>query len=180
MKKTLFVLSLMLCLILVSSSVFAASKQDVLNYAKGTYIVGGNSVKLSNSDIVKIERFLNENSLTETQLDTTLANMKTFITILQDAKTTDYTKLSNADKDRLINLMNSTASTLGLTLNIDNNSGVISIYQNGKLLEQFSVDKTLQFTGTEFNAMYIVLPLLLTLALGSIVIYNRKSVTNAK
>lgn len=180
MKKTLFVLSLILCLFLVSGSVLAATKQDILDYAKGTYVIGGKSIKLANTDIVSIERFLNNNTLTQSQLDTTLANMKSFVRILQDAGVTEVNKLSTTQKDSLISLMESTATTLGLTLNIDNNSGIISIYQGGTQIHQFSLDKVLQFTGAEFNAMYIVLPALLVIALGGIVIYNRRSATNGK
>lgn len=180
MKKTLFVLSLVLCLILISSSVLAATKQDILDYAKGTYKIGGKSVKLANSDLVRIEKFLNENNFTSAQLDTTLSNMKSFVKELQNAGTTEYSKLTSAQKDKLIQIMHSTAEALGLTLNIDSNAGIITIYQDGKKIEQFSVSDVLQFTGAEFNAMYLVLPVLLVLALGSIVIYNRKSSVNGK
>lgn len=140
MKKLATITLLIVMLVGVfAGTVNAATESELLDYLSQEFTVGGETISISASDKVKIERYLNENEVTAEQADSIIAKVDEAIAVLREAGETDLTKLSRADKDRLMSIANDAASVLGLSISYDASTKTISIYKDGKLIESTSI-----------------------------------------
>ncbi len=155
MKKIMpLVIALVLSLCFVTTA-SAKVNDKLLNYAKSTHKVAGENVKLSNSDIVKVERYLTQNEVTDAEATQIIAKMDEIIAVLDKAGESDLSKLSDATKDKVLSLAKEAAAVVGATLSYDNSSKVLTVYQNGTKIEAISVNPYLKQTGST-NLMYVV------------------------
>ena len=140
MKKLATITLLVVMLVaFLAGTVNAATESELLEYLSKDFTVGGETVSISESDKVKIERYLNENEVTEEQADYVISKVDEAVAVLQSAGETDLTKLSREDKDSLISIANDAADELGLSLSYDASSKTLSVYKDGKLVESTNI-----------------------------------------
>ncbi|MBR2289886.1 MAG: hypothetical protein IJ867_04645, partial [Clostridia bacterium] len=92
-------------LILLTSSVFAATKEDVISAIKKTYEIGDETFKLPSGLVKKAENYLNKNPLSEEQYENILGNIDSMVDIAEKNGTTDISKISVQDKMKAIELV---------------------------------------------------------------------------
>lgn len=160
MRKLAAVALLLVMLIgIFAGTVNAATESELLEYLSKEFTVGGETVSISESDKVKIERYLNENEVTAEQADYVIGKVDEAIAILQSAGETDLTKLSREDKDSLISIANDAASELGLSVSYDASSKTLSVYKDGELIESTSITSGSELvqTGSTNYVLYAVI-----------------------
>lgn len=153
MKKIMtLVIALVVSLCFVTTA-SAKANETLLDYAKSTHKIAGKDVKLSNADIVRIERYLNENEVSDAEAKQIIAKMDEIVNILDKEGITDLTKLSDAKKDEVLNIAKEAAEVVGATLTYDNSSKTLTVYQNGTKIEAISLNPYLKQTGTSNIAL---------------------------
>ena len=158
-KKVIQIIVAVMLFVGLSSNVYA-KENKILDYARSTHIIAGDVVKLSASDIVKIERFLNENEISDADQDSIIAKLDSIITILNKNGTSNVTMLDASTKEQILSIAKDAAQIAGVTLTYDNTDKVLSIYKNGVMVDAFFADPYLKQTG-DTNVMIIVGTLLI-------------------
>lgn len=172
MKKLATVTLLIVMLVgFLAGTVNAATESELLDYLSQEFTVGGETISISASDKVKIERYLNENEVTAEQADSIIAKVDEAIAVLEAAGETDLTKLSQEDKSKLVDIANSAASVLGLSVSYDASSKTISVYKDGVLIESTSIasgDELVQTGST--NYVYVAILAVVVIAIAAVVV----------
>jgi len=172
MKRFLqFVLVL---LITLSSmvNVNAKTEEELIDYMSKTFVVAGKEVKLTDADIVKLERYLSENTVSSDNCDKIIEKIDEIIAIMNNAKVTDPTKLSYEKRQEVLAIAKDAATLAGASLTYDNTNKVVSIYKDGKLVDTASIKPyKLAQTGNS-NTIYFVIAGLAIVA-GGAVIYRK-------
>ena len=84
---------------------------------------------------------------------------------------TDITKLSQADKNKIIDIANSAASELGLSLSYDASTKTLSVYKDGKLIESSSIASNNELTQTgSANYVYVAILAVAVIAIAAVVV----------
>lgn len=147
MKKMILVLVTIIASIGFATNVHAEGNTQILEYAKTTHFIAGDYVRLSNSDIVKIERFLREYPVTNEEASTIIDKANQIVDVLNQAGVSDLTKLSSSQKKEVLRLAEETANIVGATLSYDNTDKAIAIYKDGKKFDALSLSPYLKQTG---------------------------------
>ena len=174
MKKIiqiLLVVTLSLTFVLPAS---AKTNSKLLAYAKETHLIGNKLYTLSSSDLVKVERFLATNDISDRDADIIISKANSIKMILNSENVSDITKLRKAKKDEIFTLAKEAASTIGITLTYDNSDKVIVLYKDGVKIEALSLNPYLKQTGKS-NNLILGLSLTLILSTGLIFIGKRKN-----
>ena len=150
MKKSLIITILVAIIIMASATLVNATTTSTLAdelYAKGS------KYGMTTADKVKVERYLSENPVTEEQANAIIAKADEAIAVMESAGTTDYNKLTNAQKDQLKSIANSAASIVDVKLVFK--KGTVEIYDNkGKLIETVGQNNgKLAYTGNNVNVV---------------------------
>lgn len=150
MKKSLLI-SILTAVIVMACATFAnaattATLADEL-YSKGS------KYGMTSADKVKIERYLSENTVTDEQANAIVAKADEAIAVMEAAGTTDYSKLTDAQKDKLKSIANSAAAIIDVKLVFKKNT--VEIYDNaGKLIETIAQNNgKLAYTGNNVNVV---------------------------
>lgn len=150
MKKSLLISILtavivMACATLVNATTTATLAEEL--YAKGK------KYGMTSADKVKVERYLSENTVTDEQADAIVAKSDEAIAIMEAAGTTDYSKLTDAQKDQVKSIANSAADIIDVKLVFKKNT--VEIYNNaGKLIETIGNNNgKLAYTGNNVNVV---------------------------
>lgn len=150
MKKSLVISILtavivMACATLVNAATTATLADEL--YSKGS------KYGMTSADKVKIERYLSENTVTDEQANAIVAKADEAIAVMEAAGTTDYSKLTDAQKDKLKSIANSAASIIDVKLVFKKNT--VEIYDNaGKLIETIGQNNgKLAYTGNNVNVV---------------------------
>ena len=150
MKKSLLI-SILTAVIVLACATFAnaattATLADEL-YSKGS------KYGMTSADKVKIERYLSENTVTDEQANAIVAKADEAIAVMEAAGTTDYSKLTDAQKDKLKSIANSAAAIIDVKLVFKKNT--VEIYDNaGKLIETIGQNNgKLAYTGNNVNVV---------------------------
>lgn len=172
MKKllTISILAVMLVLMTVTG-VHAATKD---NLAETLYNMGA-KYGMTKADKVKIERYVADNNVTDSEADAIVAKAKEAVKVMEDAGVTDYTKLSADKKAELKTIANQAASIVDVTLVFKASS--VELYKDGKLIETVSNNSgKLAYTGN--NNTVLVVSSIAVIALASVAV-ARKKLANA-
>ena len=150
MKKSLLISILtavivMACATLVNATTTATLADEL--YAKGK------KYGMTSADKVKVERYLSENTVTDEQANAIVAKADEAIAIMEAAGTTDYSKLTDAQKDQVKSIANSAADIIDVKLVFKKNT--VEIYNNaGKLIETIGNNNgKLAYTGNNVNVV---------------------------
>ena len=110
---------------------------------------------MTESNKLRIERYLADNPVTDKEADKVLAKVKEAIAIFDKAGEKKYSELSDSQKEEIKSIANETASIVGLTLKFKTKE--VEIYKNGKLIEvaRYDGDKLL-YTGNNVNMVLVV------------------------
>lgn len=150
MKKSLLISILtavivMACATLVNAATTATLADEL--YAKGK------KYGMTSADKVKVERYLSENTVTDEQANAIVAKADEAIAVMEAAGTTDYRKLTDAQKDQIKSIANSAADIIDVKLVFKKNT--VEIYNNaGKLIETIGNNNgKLAYTGNNVNVV---------------------------
>ena len=150
MKKSLLI-SILTAVIVMACATFAnaattATLADEL-YSKGS------KYGMTSAAKVKIERYLSENTVTDEQANAIVAKADEAIAVMEAAGTTDHSKLTDAQKDKLKSIANSAAAIIDVKLVFKKNT--VEIYDNaGKLIETIGQNNgKLAYTGNNVNVV---------------------------
>lgn len=150
MKKSLLISILtavivMACATLVNAATTATLADEL--YAKGK------KYGMTSADKVKVERYLSENTVTDEQANAIVAKADEAIAVMEAAGTTDYSKLTDAQKDQVKSMANSAADIIDVKLVFKKNT--VEIYNNaGKLIETIGNNNgKLAYTGNNVNVV---------------------------
>ena len=153
MKKSLLISILtavivMACATLVNAATTATLADEL--YAKGK------KYGMTSADKVKVERYLSENTVTDEQANAIVAKADEAIAVMEAAGTTDYRKLTDAQKDQVKSIANSAADIIDVKLVFKKNT--VEIYNNaGKLIETIGNNNgKLAYTGNNVNVVLTV------------------------
>ena len=150
MKKS-FIISILTAIIIMAFAtiVNAATSSTLADelYAKGQ------KYGMTTAEKVKIERYVSENTVTDDQANAIIAKADEAIAVMEKAGTTDYNKLSSAQKEQLKAIANSAADIVNVKLVFKN--GYVEIYDNtGKLIETVGQNNgKLAYTGNNVNVV---------------------------
>lgn len=173
MKKLLTISILAVMLVLLAVTGVNATTND--NLAETLYNMGS-KYGMTEADRVKIERYLADYPVSDSESDAIVAKAKEAVKVMEDAGVTDYKKLSKEQKAELKRIANEAASIVNVTLVFK--TGSVEIYKNGKLIETVTVSSTsgkLAYTGN--NNIVLVVSSIAVIALASVV--ARKKLANA-
>ena len=150
MKKSLLISILtavivMACATLVNAATTATLADEL--YAKGK------KYGMTSAEKVKVERYLSENTVTDEQANAIVAKADEAIAVMEAAGTTDYSKLTDAQKDQIKSIANSAADIIDVKLVFKKNT--VEIYNNaGKLIETIGNNNgKLAYTGNNVNVV---------------------------
>ncbi len=150
MKKSLLIsiltaIIVMACATLVNAATTATLADEL--YAKGK------KYGMTSADKVKVERYLSENTVTDEQANAIVAKADEAIAVMEAAGTTDYSKLTDAQKDQVKSIANSAADIIDVKLVFKKNT--VEIYNNaGKLIETIGNNNgKLAYTGNNVNVV---------------------------
>ena len=150
MKKILSITILVAMLVMALAGVVNATTTKTLAdelYAKGQ------KYGITTADKVKIERYLSENPVTDEQANSLIVKADEAIAVMEKAGTTDYNKLTTAQKDEIKSIATSAASIIDVKLVFK--KGYVEIYDNtGKLIETIGQNNgKLAYTGNNVNVV---------------------------
>ena len=100
-KKLLLVIVVLL-LSVMSINVNAMSESELVTKIKKTYVVNGVELKVSDSQLTELERYLNKNELSSEDCDFISNKIDEVVKLAQDAKATSYSDLTNDEATKLI------------------------------------------------------------------------------
>ena len=144
------------------------------NLADTLYNIGS-KYGMTKSDKVKIERYLADNPVTESEANAIVAKANEAAKIMDEAGVTDFSKLSEDKKAEIKSIANQAASIVGVTLTYK--SGSVEIYKDGKLIETVTNNNgKLAYTGN--NNIVLVVSSIAVIALASVAV-ARKKLANA-
>ena len=172
MKKLLTISILALMLILMTVTGVQATNND--NLSSTLYNIGA-KYGMTKADKVKIERYLADYPVTESEANAIVAKANEAAKVMDEAGVTDFSKLPKDKKAEIKSIANQAASIVGVTLTYK--SGSVEIYKNGKLIETVTNNNgKLAYTGN--NNMVLVVSSIAVIALASVAV-ARKKLANA-
>lgn len=150
MKKSLIISILVAIIVMAYATLVNAATTSTLAdelYAKGE------KYGMTTADKVKIERYLSENPVTEEQANSIIAKADEAIAVMDAAGTTNYDKLTTAQKDKIKSIATSAADIVDVKLVFK--KGTVEIYDNtGKLIETVGQNNgKLAYTGNNVNVV---------------------------
>lgn len=171
MKKLLTISILAIALVLMAVTGVNATTND--NLAETLYNIGA-KYGMTKADKVKIERYLADYPVTESEANAIVAKANEAAKVMDNAGVTDFNKLSKEQKAEIKTIANQAASIVDVTLTYK--SGSVEIYKNGKLIETVTNNNgKLAYTG---NNMVLVVSSIAVIALASVAV-ARKKLANA-
>lgn len=171
MKKMILVLVTILASIGFTTNCFAGVNNELLEYAKTTHFIAGDYVRLSDADILKVERFLREYPITDSEASQIIEKANQIIDILNEAGISDLTKLSKEAKQEVFSLAQEAANIIGATLTYNNTDKTIVIYKDGVKIEALSLNPYLKQTG---KSNIITISIAAITVLGATIVYRKR------
>lgn len=154
-KSVKICLLLVAVLMLFTASVSATTTDELVEYLSKEHTVAGKKVKISAENKVKLERYFKEYPVSSAEADSIIVKVEEAKKIMDDAGVSDPTKLSQADKDKIIDLANEVADILDVT--IEYNSGEVKVYKEGTLIGTVSINQgKLVYTGNSSNTIVAI------------------------
>ena len=138
MKKFVF---LFVAVLLTTVSVNAMSKDELKDKLTKSYTINGVTYSLNNGNANMVKSSLEQNEVSESDCDYIAAQVDKAVTILEDAKVTDLSKLSTSTKNELKALVN----------NVGANTKVPVSINNGKLFVGYVDEPTKAFYNDKVN-----------------------------
>lgn len=177
MKKVLVTLTLLVVGMMMSfTCVNATTNAELIEFATSNHVVSGESIGLTAENRVKVERYLQENPVTDDEANQIMAKANELIALMESAGVSDPAKLSQEDKAKFISIAQEGAAVIGLDLVFK--AGSVDVYKDGVLIETAALaDAPVPYTGSNVNVALVVSSVaVIALAMG---IVAKKRVANA-
>ncbi len=177
MKRLVSIALVLMLLLGLATTVQAATpSEDLYAYVSKTFTIAGQEVKLlSDADLVKVERYLNENSITEDQYNTIKTQIDKVVAVMDAAGVTDVTKLTGTDEENVKSYVSVAAAALDLTVTYNAKDDSVTILDaSGKVIEQTSttsVHKLTQTGATHYG--YVAVPVVAIIAVAIVAAYKK-------
>jgi len=182
MKKVLSIaLTVMLVFALATTVKAATPSEDLYAYVSKTFTIAGQEVKLlKEAQLVEVDRYLTQNSITEEQYNTVKTQIDNVVAVMNKAGVTDPRDLKGEDEANVKSYVNTAATALNLKVSYDaKNDTVIVKDANGNVITELGPDafvKLVQTGSTHYE--YIAVPAVAIIAV-AIVIGYKKVTANA-
>lgn len=151
MKKILTVLLAIIMVMGVFTAVNATTSSELANEI---YKVG-KPYGMSEANRVKIERYLSENPVKDSEADQILAKAKEVAKVFADAGVKKYSELSDSQKEKVKSIAVEAGKIIDLTVKFGTKA--VEIYKNGKLIETVYYDgDKLLYTGNNVTPIIVV------------------------
>lgn len=173
MKKFLKVTIVLMAILLCSVSIVkAATTEELIEKISKTYTIAGEEYKASDLDIADAKRYLEQYPVSEEDADKIIAKIDEAVALANEYGEADLTKLSQAQKDKLMSLAQEAASIAGATISYDNKDKVITIYKDGEVFTTKSLEGKFAQTGSN-NTIYVVTACVAIIAVAAVVGYRK-------
>jgi len=176
MKLTKKIASLFLTAALVvgtTVTAFAAPNDEVIQTLK--------DAKVPQTYIIQAENYLKTTTLTAEQVTAVKAQISVAQNVMKDAGTTDASKLTQAQKDKVLASVTEAGKAIGLTVTVTKQSTgkfeIVAKDASGKVVASFTSNEVKQ-TGVNTTVIYVG-ALMMVLAAGSVVAIRRNANVNA-
>jgi len=158
MKKLFKSLLLVYAVAVVFVGVNGAAKDDLTAYLSQEHTIGGSTFTLSDSQRIQLERYLNSNVVTDSQIVVFKSKIEEIKSVMNIAKITDPAKLNAVDKNKVINLVKDAGISVGVTVTVNSTNNSVELFdKTGAKLDVFSFNAgKLPFTGTDYITYDIV------------------------
>ena len=165
MKKGIILSIFMALIILMSTSVFAASSlaDEIYNLGKDYGVTTEHKAKM--------EKYFNENEITDAQRSDILAKAKECIDIMDNAGVKDVSKLSSTDLSKVKSIVQGAASEIGLTVTFNSKGNGFTVSKGGKTIDVITSSSNsgkLVYTGS--NTLVLVIASLGFIAVAGMVV----------
>jgi hypothetical protein len=136
----------------ISTSVFAATQQDVLNFLKQKVTINGKVFRLSNDDYIRAERFFNSHKYSSEQYDDFLVRMQEVLDIMKKEGKTDISAMTWQSEHVILRLINEGADIAGIVVKYGKDSQGKSYLEffekNGKQIDEITnAAQVFKYTG---------------------------------
>lgn len=168
MRKAIKVILIAMVAILAITTIVKAvtPSEELVSYIKSQ---GGKYI--SNSNMVKIERYLKDYPVSQGEADQLKTKIDAAKAIIDASGVNNLKDLSKEDKEKLKTIANEAAAIINVSLVFKEDS--VEIYKNGKLIENVYFYEKLSNTGNQLNLVGIA-PVAI-FALATVVFLARKS-----
>ena len=174
MKKSITIALLVVMLVMAFATVVNATTSAELAdklYEKGS------KYGLTESDKVRIDRYLSQYPVTDEQADQVLAKADEAIAVMKEAGVKDYFDLTKAQKSEIKNIAKEAAEIIDVQLVFS--TGKVEVVKDGKIIETVTNnDGKLAYTGNSVNIVLAVVATVAVIALAVAAVSKRK-VANA-
>lgn len=169
LSKKFTTLFLTLALVVGTSiTAFATPNDDTINALK--------NAKVPTTYIIQAENYLKTNTLTAEQSVAIIARITAAVKVLETSGITDLTKLSSADRDRILQNVIDAGNAIDLTVNATKQSNgqfsIVAVNDAGESVLTLSSNEVKQ-TGLDNTIIYVG-GLMIILAAGSALILRKK------
>lgn len=173
MKKVVsIVLMIVMAMTLVTVVNAATPTEDLKAFLSGEFTVLGEKVKLSNSDMVQVERYLENNPVTEAEAESIKSQVNDLVKYINDTDAKSIADLTTAQKNEVLNRANSVASVVGLSVNYDSKEKALSVLSGSNVI--FSKSTDFKRTGGEVMPI-VTLSALAIIAVAGVVYVKRNN-----
>ena len=150
MKKG-FLVALVITLMMSITNVSAMTKDELKTKLTKEYTINGATFKASASDIAQIERYLEQNNISEADADKISAKVDEAVSIIEAGNATKLEELTTTEKDKLVALSDISNTT---SVKVTVNKGVITVY-NVDGTEFTKITDMIKQTGANYTIVII-------------------------
>lgn len=151
MKKG-FLVALVVTLMMSVTNVSAMTKDELKTKLTKEYTINGATFKASASDVAQIERYLEQNNVSEADADKISAKVDEAVSIIEAGNATKLEELTTTEKDKLIGLLSDISNTTSVKVTV--NKGVITVY-NIDGTEFTKITDMIKQTGANYTIVII-------------------------
>lgn len=148
MKKITKILLIVTIMSILLTNCFAMTNSKLLEYFKNTHVVAGQRISLNQTQLTKIENFLNKNKISSENADIIIAKAEEVKRYMTSVGVSNPMKLNAYQKQKVMTLVEEAGSAAGVKVYFNKTTNEMTISQNGKVLENISFTNKIPFTGT--------------------------------
>lgn len=177
MKKIVYLL-LVIAALFTGYNVNAMTESELKDKITKTYIIDGEDVKITPSQITELERYLNKYELSEEDCDLIASKIDEAVAIAQAGKAKSFSELTSKEVTKMMDIVSEVNDKTSVKASLTK-GGKLTIYeQNGSTPFTIITDKDNGIQDTNNNYFIIVIASAISL-LGVIVITKKVSGANA-
>lgn len=166
------VLAVVLMLVLTVKT-FAMSQSDFVSYVSKAYTINGATFQITSSQKVKLEKYLADHPITESEADQMRAKFDNVIAYIESTGAKSVDAMTKSQKETLLAKANEVAAVVGVNITYNSSDKVLEFYKDGVKITTVALKGGLVQTGSS-NYMYVVAPVAaVVLVIGGIVFYKK-------